>query len=199
MPSNPCRGVRKPTRIKRERLISDDEYLAVHAVAGAAVKLAMVLALRTLAIPADILQLGPRNVHRLPDNRRVLRFARGKTGVQVEIEIVGELAALIDGHLTADVVFATFVHRRDGKQFTVDGIGAMFRRYCGEKKAGVADFGLRDLRAKGATDMYRGGADLRMIQKLLGHRSVRTTEIYLKSLVAETVRPNETPVVASVK
>jgi len=30
-------------------------------------------------------------------------------------------------------------------------------------------------------------------------RSVRTTEIYLKSLVPETVRPNEVPIIAEAK
>ena len=76
----------------------------------------------------------------------------------------------------------------------MDGIGAMFRRYC--KDAKVADFGLRDLRAKGATDEYRAGRPLRELQHLLGHRSQQTTEIYIKSLVPETVRPNERPVIA---
>jgi hypothetical protein len=44
-----------------------------------------------------------------------------------------------------------------------------------------------------------GHDDVRLIQHLLGHRSVRTTEIYLKSLVPETVRPNEVPIVAEVR
>ena len=54
---NQCRGVRKPRRVRRERLISDDEYLKVYAVAGIAVRAAMVLAIRTLALPADLLGL----------------------------------------------------------------------------------------------------------------------------------------------
>jgi integrase len=37
---------------------------------------------------------------------------------------------------------------------------------------------------------------LRELQHLLGHRSQQTTEIYLKSLVPETVRPNERPIIA---
>jgi hypothetical protein len=50
--------------------------------------------------------------------------------------------------------------------YTVDGIGAMFRRYC--NKANVSDFGLRDLRAKGVTDMFRADANsIRKIQLLL--------------------------------
>ena len=80
----------------------------------------------------------------------------------------------------------------------------MLRRACVGRKekpaeSKVADFGLRDLRAKGATEMYRTGVDVRLIQHLLGHRSVRTTEIYLKSLVPERVRPNEVPIVAEVR
>ena len=50
----------------------------------------------------------------------------------------------------------------------------MFRRHI--EAAGVKDFGLRDLRAKGATDMYRAGVNIRHIQNLLGHKSVRTKE-----------------------
>ena len=196
---NPCRGIRKPRRVRRERLIADDEYLKVYAVAGVAVRTAMILAIRTLALPADLLAMGPRNVIRLTDGKRALRFARGKTGRLVEIELVGELAALVDQHLAADVVYPTFVHRRDGKRFTVDGIGAMFRRYCSAEKANVEDFGLRDLRAKGATDMVRRQVDIRQVQHLLGHASVRTTEIYIKGLLPTTVRPNETPIIASVK
>jgi site-specific recombinase XerD len=40
---------------------------------------------------------------------------------------------------------------------------------------------------------------LRELQTLLGHKSIRTTEIYLKSLVPETVRPNERAILADAK
>lgn len=193
--TNPCRDVRRPRKSVRQRLVSDAEYLAVHDVAGASVRLAMTLALRTLALPADVLALGPRNVVRYTDGRRTLRFARGKTGVGVEVEIVGELAAALEGML--DSAHPTFVRTREGLPYSRDGIAAMFRRHC--VAAGVADFGLRDLRAKGATEMYRAGVEARTIQHLLGHKSVRTTEVYLKELLPEIVRPNERPMVAAVK
>lgn len=193
--ANVARGVRRPKRHVRERYVTDAEYLAVYSAAGDAVKRAMTLAVRTLALPADVLAMGPRNIVRLPDGSRVLRFARGKTGVQVEIAVEGDLARIVDQALAETVVRQTFVHRRDGKPFTRDGIGAMFRRYCSEKNANVQDFGLRDLRAKGATDEYRAGRPLRDLQHLLGHKSQRTTEIYLKALVPETVQPNTRPIV----
>jgi site-specific recombinase XerD len=45
--------------------------------------------------------------------------------------------------------------------------------------------------------MYRAGVDIRHIQNLLGHKSVRTTEIYIKELLTEIVRPNQRPIVAA--
>jgi hypothetical protein len=134
---------------------------------------------------------------RRSNGERVLRFSRGKTRVIVEIEIVGELAKIIDECLAASVVRSTFVHREDGERYTTDGLTSMFRRHC--IAAEVSDFGLRDLRAKGATDMVRNGKDIRHVQHLLGHGSVRTTEIYIKGLLPTTVRANETPIIASVK
>ena len=75
---------------------------------------------------------------------------------------------MVDDALAESPVYPTFVHREDGGRYTVDGIGAMFRRYCDAKHENVSDFGVRDLRAKGATDMYRARMDIRHIQKLLG-------------------------------
>jgi site-specific recombinase XerD len=57
---------------------------------------------------------------------------------------------------------------------------------------------MRDLRAKAATDMYRAGVDIRHIERLLGHKSVQTTEIHLKQLLTEIVRPNERPIIAAI-
>jgi integrase len=195
--SNPCREVKRPRKTRRERLITNEEYIAVYSSAGAAVRRAMALAVRTLALPADILALGPRNILWRPNGERVLRFSRGKTRVVVEIEIVGELAKIIDECLAASVVRSAFVHREDGQPYTTDGLTSMFRRHCIAAK--VRDFGLLDLRAKGATDEYRAGRPIREQQNLLGHKSVRTTEIYLKELIPETVRPNERPMIAGSK
>ena len=48
--------------------------------------------------------------------------------------------------------------------------------------------------------MYRADrGSIHKIQALLGHKRVQTTEIYLKGLVSEIVRPNEVPIIALVK
>jgi integrase len=165
----------------------------------------MVLCVRTLGLPGDVLRLGTRNVVKHANGRCTLRFRRGKTNVQVEIDIVGDLAEALAPFLDRPTAHPSFVRREDGKPYTVSGIGAMFRRYCvGSKEYPVQptypDFGLRDLRAKGAADMYRSDPSaIRKIQVLLGHKSVQTTEIYLKGLLSEIVRPNEVPILALVK
>jgi integrase len=81
--TNPCREIRRPRRERRMRLITHDEYLRVYAAAGASVRAAMTLAVRTLALPADVLRMGPRDIVRRGDDR-ALRFFRGKTKRCVE-------------------------------------------------------------------------------------------------------------------
>jgi len=65
----------------------------------------------------------------------------------------------------------------------------------GSAWSAVSRLHLRDLRAKGATHTYRADrGSIRKIHVLLGHKSVQTTEIYLKGLVSEIMRPNEVPI-----
>jgi integrase len=209
---NPCKQVQRPKHQRRLRLISHEEYLNVYAHAKPSVQLAMLLAVRTLALPGDILQMGADNIAQVGD-QRVLRFRRNKTGALITIAIEGELADAIDKCLEDSWVKfrkTPFVHTRERKgqrgtdpsrypphPYTVDGLRAMFQGYC--EKAGITDFGLRDLRAKGATDMYLAGVDIRQIQMLLGHSTEQTTRIYIKSYLGIVVRPNMVPIIAETK
>ena len=118
----------------------------------------------------------------------MLRVSQGKTGKTVDIFLAGDLEKLVDEHLAAKNVWPTFVHTRAGKRYTYSGIAAMFRRYV--KKVGLADFGLYNIKGKGATDMYRAGVPLALVQHLLGHDSVTTTEIYIKARLPDVAMPN---------
>jgi site-specific recombinase XerD len=102
-----------------------------------------------------------------------------------------DLEVLVNACLAEPVVRQTFVHRRDGQRYSYDGVATMFRRYVG--KCGLADFGLYDLKSKAATDMFRAGVSLERVQQLLGHKSVRTTEIYIKSRLPDLVQPTTRP------
>lgn len=188
---NPCRGVKRNPEKRRERMIEDHEYQAVHALAESSVKRLMSLIYRTCQRPEDLIKCGPANIKRIDHEGRevrVLRITQGKTGKTVDIILAGDLEKLVDEHQRASTVWPTFVHTRAGKKYTYSGLTAMFGRYV--QKAGLTDFGIYDIKGKGATDMYRAGVPIERIQQLLGHESVTTTEIYLKARLPDVAMPN---------
>jgi integrase len=54
----------------------------------------------------------------------------------------------------------------------------------------IASFGFRDLKGKGATDMWLAGVPIERIQLLCGHKNKSTTEVYIKQRWRETAEPN---------
>lgn len=201
---NPCMrasGVRRNPERKRERYVTDAEYLATFAAGNRAVRLAMELVYRTLQRPeVDVLAWTPANI-RHKDGARVLRFVQSKTRRQIDIALTGQL-----GDLVADAVGAVpqlrqpILHRLDGGAYTYDGLSAMLKqaqervraqhRASGGPLADMPSFGLRDLKGKGATDLWRAGEPIERIQLLCGHADKGTTERYIKARWTETAEPN---------
>jgi integrase/recombinase XerD len=70
-----------------------------------------------------------------------------------------------------------FIGRR-GKGLTRALVWKRFKSYC--ELAGV-DAKVHTLRHSFASHLLRGGADLRIVQELLGHSDIRTTQIYTHS------------------
>jgi integrase len=60
----------------------------------------------------------------------------------------------------------------------------------------MPSFGYRDLKGKGATDMWLEGVPIEQIQLLCGHADKGTTEIYIKARWRETATPNMVSVLA---
>ena len=85
-----------------------------------------------------------------------------------------------------------------GEFYSYDGLSAMLKRAIAaanrkrqaEGRPLIPSFGFRDLKGKGATDMWLAGERIEQIQLLCGHADKATTEIYVKARWRETVEPN---------
>jgi integrase len=192
---NPCFGVHRNPEQKRGRIIEDVEYRKVYDLAQKPVRILMDLIYRTLQRPEDLLELGPRDVKQVDldgEVRRVLRVYQGKmktrSGKHVDILISPEIESILAESASDKIAGMTFVHTRRGQRYTYSGIAGMFRRYV--NKAGLSDFGMYDIKGKGATDMYRSGVPLERIQLLCGHDSLTTTEIYIKARMTAPIEAN---------
>lgn len=201
---NPCMrgsGVKRNPETKRERYVDHAEYREVFACAGRAVRLMMELTYRTLQRPdSDILRWDRREVVKVRDGRRVLDFKQGKTGRRMLIAFSPELDALIPAESKVVKLHEPdpIVRTLAGEFYTYDGLSAMLKRAIAaankkrqaEGRLPIPSFGFRDLKGKGATDMWLAGEPIEQIQLLCGHADKATTEIYVKARWRETVTPN---------
>jgi integrase len=201
---NPCMrssGVQRNPERKRERYVTNEEYLAVYEAGNRAVRLAMELVYRTLQRPEiDVLAWTAADV-RKKDGGKVLHVRQHKTGRVLDIALEGALGELVEQAIgTVPTLRQPILHRLDGKPYTYDGLSAMLRqaqdrvRSTHSKVSGplatMAPFGLRDLKGKGATDMWLAGVPIEQIQLLCGHASKTTTETYIKARWRPTAKPN---------
>ena len=197
---NPCMrasGVRRNPESPRDRYVTDAEYWGVYDQSPLQVKLMMELVYRTLQRPeVDIPSWTQANIKRKGDER-VLRFEQSKTGQKMDIGIVGELADLLTRAMgTVPVLHQPLIHTRKGEAYSYDGISSMLKRAQIKARAAVPalkdmpSFGFRDLKGKGATDMWLAGVEIERIQHLCGHKTKTTTEKYIKARWSETATPN---------
>lgn len=199
---NPClraSGIKRNPEAKRDLYVSHEQYQAVYQAAHSSVRLMMELAYRTLQRPESDIIHWTNEVLLTETGQRLLHFRQGKTGKPMKIAIPPELDALIRQSL-GDVpkLRQHLVHTRDGQAYTYDGLSAMLKRSIAKVNAqrvaqglpAFKSFGFRDLKGKGATDMWRAGVPIEQIQQLCGHEDKTTTEIYVKQRWQETAQPN---------
>ncbi len=211
--SNPCRGVTRNKERKRQRIIEDHEIHAVLARCSTPMRCLAWLIYRTLQRPQDIITWTAANIRTL-DGKTVIENAQhkvaGSTGAIVYIEITPEIQALLDELKAHRQQTAATRSRRQGQDptrvielreatgplirakgnrgFTIQGVKTNWNKAC--KAAGVSDFGIYDMKGRGATDMRDDGVPLEIISHLCGHASVTTTETYLKQRMRGVVQPN---------
>lgn len=202
---NPClrgSGVQRNREERRARYVTHEEFREVYALAAASERLMMELTYRTLQRPeSDIVLWTSANLV-TEDGTRKLVHQQNKGGTWVKIELPPSVIELLDQALGTDgnvkKLRQPLVHRLDGEAYTYDGISANLKRSiaaanAARKKAGrepIPSFGFRDLKGKGATDMWLAGVPIERIQLLCGHKSKATTEAYIKQRWRETAQPN---------
>jgi integrase len=199
---NPClraSGVQRNPEKKRDLYVEDDWFNEVYALAVPSVRLLMELTYRTLQRPeSDIIHWDTR-VLATEGGQRLLRFTQNKTGKELRVALSPHLDALVRASL-GDVpkLQQHLIRDRNGDAYSYDGLAAMLRRYIAKanearKKDGrlpMDSWGFRDLKGKGATDMWRAGVPLEKIQLLCGHENKETTEKYVKARWAQVAQPN---------
>lgn len=202
---NPCMrasGVQRNPERTRDRYVTHEEYRAVYEAGNRAVRLAMELIYRSLQRPeVDMLAWTPSNV-RSKDGGKVLHFRQSKTGRLIDIGLTGQLGAMVSEAI-GDVpkLHQPILHTLKGSAYTYDGLSAMVKqaqdrvRTAHAKTKGplaeMPSFGLRDLKGKGATDMWLAGVPIEQIQLLCGHADKATTERYIKARWRVTATPNQ--------
>ncbi len=176
--TNPCAGIKKNRERGRDVYVDDATFAAVYAAADPLLRDALDLAYLTGQRPADVHVLDQRHIR-----DGVLSFRQQKTKQAIEMAITGELKVLID-RLLAKKTGALHSTRLlvDDDQLPVGRDALRYRFDKARAAAGVAkgDFQFRDLRAKAGTDKADSAGDIRQAQQQLGHRSVTTTEIYVR-------------------
>ena len=200
---NPClraSGIQRNAESKRDRYVTHDEYRDVYLQAPGSVRLMMELTYRTLQRPESDIIHWTTEVLLTEAGQRKLHFKQGKTGKAMKIGIAPELDAQIRSSL-GDVpqLRQPIIRTRDGRPYTYDGLSAMLKRAIVKANkvrvkadyAAVPSFGFRDLKGKGATDMWQSGVPIEQIQLLCGHEDKATTEIYCKQRWRETAQANQ--------
>jgi integrase len=205
---NPCMrasGIKRNPESKRERYVTHAEYRDVFDVAPPQVQAMMALTYRTLQRPeSDILDWTVANLA-TKDGKRILRTKQRKTGKTVDISLSPDLDALLK-KLVGEVpkigrpLICGSRGKHIGTRYTYSGINTMLSRAIARANAARAKlgiepmppFGFRDLKGKGATDMWLAGVAIEDIQLLCGHEDKTTTEIYVKQRWRETAAPNMT-------
>lgn len=121
---------------------------------------------------SEVVSLDVEDVH--SDSVQV----RGKGKKERSVYLTAQTAKTLEEYLEIRPVTeenALFISK-NGNRLTVRGVQYMSRKYL--ERIGRGDFSCHKLRHTAATQLLKSGANIRMIQEMLGHESISTTAIY---------------------
>lgn len=168
---NPCNRIPRHHEAKRTRLLSDDEWQAIHAKAGPRLRVIMELQYLTGQRIGDVL-----SIRRSQLTDEGITFEQQKTGARLLVRWSPDLrAAVAAANALSSVQALTLLRGRDGGPPDYRSVAAQWAKAC--EAAGVKDARLNDGRAMSATAARRQGQDA---QALLGHTSAAMTARYLR-------------------
>lgn len=181
---NPCTGIRAP-KARRSRYVTDAELAAALAAADPTLAGFLELAYRTGQRPGDVLRMMRSDVR-----DGALWVSQRKTGAKVRIAVSGPLEALLERlrGLPTRVASLYLIHNHRGQPIT---LAAMQKRWDLVRTRIGADWQIRDLRAKAATDATSRA------QELLGHSAASTTDGYIRRVAGAIVDPITRPIYGS--
>lgn len=185
---NPSAGVRKGRERGRDVYVEDDLYARVYAVACQPLRDVMDLAYLTGQRPADTRAMDERHI-----KDGMVEVQQGKTRKKLRIQIEGELAAVIDRIRARKAGYkissTSLVVNESGRALSQDALRNRFDKARAAAGVPKETFQMRDLRAKAGTDKAESAGDIRQAQRQLGHKSVTTTERYVRNRRGDKIGP----------
>jgi len=182
--SNPVVGIKRHEESKRDRLLSDAEWRAIHDKAGPRLRVIMELQLLTGQRINDVLKIRRNQI-----TDEGIEFTQGKTKAKVLVRWTRHLRATVRAaeELSANKPPAlTLLRGRYNGAPDYKSVYDQFKEAAAA--AGVEDASVNDGRAKAATTARAQGLDA---QALLGHASATMTARYLRDRAATEARgPN---------
>jgi integrase len=170
--TNPCTGVARLPEAKRQRLLTEEEWCAIHAAAGPRLRIIMQLQYLTGQRINDVLSI---RRDQLTDDG--IEFQQQKTRAKLLVRWSPDLRATVAEAkaLSADNPALTLLRGRFGGAPDYRSVLLQWNEACAA--AGVKDARLNDGRAMSATTAKRQGKNA---QALLGHASATMTARYLR-------------------
>ncbi len=185
---NPCAGVKGNKETGRDRYIEDDEFCRVMEQACQPLRVTMELAYYTGQRPSDVLKILRSDIK---DGALWIRQNKTRTPIRIELEgplldiiirITTEMPPLRPGTMRTKHL----IQNEHGQAVTYGSLKYRFAK--AREKSGVENIQFRDIRAKSATDTD-DRSTISHAQDLLGHKSRKMTEHYIKTRIGKRVSP----------